>query len=145
MFITSLNIIFLSIRISNRKWLNSIIILGARAIWKHRNRHVFDGASPNLSRALLLVGILVLGLWTHVSYMIFRVCCHHISFTSSSVPVSYEAAYLMFSTLCNRKIYPWFSPLSEKAEAHSKAKSKSPPENSTQIRSACLSNDNNLS
>jgi hypothetical protein len=37
-----------------RKVLNSIIILGAWTLWNHRNRCVFDGASPNLARALTL-------------------------------------------------------------------------------------------
>jgi hypothetical protein len=32
-----------------RKRLNSLIILGAWKIWKHRNRCVFDGAAPSLA------------------------------------------------------------------------------------------------
>ena len=39
-----------------RKGLNSLIILGAWTLWNHRNKCVFDGASPNLGRALLLTG-----------------------------------------------------------------------------------------
>ena len=31
-----------------QKGLNSIIILGAWSIWKHRNSCVFDGVTPNL-------------------------------------------------------------------------------------------------
>jgi hypothetical protein len=36
------------------KGLNSLIILGSQTIWKHHNRLVFDGVSPNLANALLL-------------------------------------------------------------------------------------------
>ena len=35
-----------------RKGLNSIIILGAWLVWKHRNYYVFDGGAPNLSRVM---------------------------------------------------------------------------------------------
>jgi hypothetical protein len=35
-----------------RKGLDSLTILGAWMIWKHRNRVVFDGASPNLTLLL---------------------------------------------------------------------------------------------
>ena len=35
------------------KGLNSIIILGAWNLWKHRNRCMFDGASPNLMTTLI--------------------------------------------------------------------------------------------
>jgi hypothetical protein len=35
-----------------RKGLNSLIILGAWIIWKHRNRCVFDGAAPSLTACL---------------------------------------------------------------------------------------------
>jgi hypothetical protein len=35
-----------------RKGLNSMIILGAWILWKHRNRCVFDGAAPSLVAAL---------------------------------------------------------------------------------------------
>jgi hypothetical protein len=31
-----------------------MIILGAWILWNHHNRCVFDGASPNIARALLL-------------------------------------------------------------------------------------------
>ena len=31
---------------------NSLVILGAWSIWKHRNRCVFDGCSPNVEVAL---------------------------------------------------------------------------------------------
>jgi hypothetical protein len=34
--------------------LNSLVILGAWIIWKHRNHCVFDGATPNLTSTLLL-------------------------------------------------------------------------------------------
>ena len=33
---------------------NSLVILGAWTLWKHRNSCVFEGAAPNLMRALLL-------------------------------------------------------------------------------------------
>jgi hypothetical protein len=39
-----------------RKGLNSHIIFGAWIIWKHRNNCVFDGASPNTVKALILAG-----------------------------------------------------------------------------------------
>jgi hypothetical protein len=35
-----------------KKGLNSLLILGAWTLWKHCNRCVFDGASPNLAAAL---------------------------------------------------------------------------------------------
>jgi len=35
-----------------KKGVNSIIILGAWLIWKHRNRCVFDGETPNVSRVV---------------------------------------------------------------------------------------------
>jgi len=35
-----------------RKGFNSLVILGAWIIWKHRNACIFDGAAPNLQRAL---------------------------------------------------------------------------------------------
>jgi len=35
-----------------KKGFNSIIILGAWLIWKHRNHCVFDGGTPNLARVL---------------------------------------------------------------------------------------------
>jgi hypothetical protein len=38
----------------NKKGLNSLEILGAWIIWNHRNRCVFDGDSPNLTKALIL-------------------------------------------------------------------------------------------
>jgi hypothetical protein len=40
----------------NKKGLNSLVILGAWIIWNHRNRCVFDGDSPNLTKALILAG-----------------------------------------------------------------------------------------
>ncbi|TVU11748.1 hypothetical protein EJB05_45350, partial [Eragrostis curvula] len=39
-----------------RKGLNSLIIMGAWTLWKHRNVCVFNGASPNLSAALSMAG-----------------------------------------------------------------------------------------
>jgi len=35
-----------------RKGFNSLVILGAWTIWKHRNRCVFDGCNPSLVTAL---------------------------------------------------------------------------------------------
>ena len=35
-----------------KKGVNSIIILGAWLIWKHRNCCVFDGEIPNVSRVV---------------------------------------------------------------------------------------------
>jgi hypothetical protein len=35
-----------------RKGLNSIVILGAWTIWKHRNWCVFNGAAPSLAACL---------------------------------------------------------------------------------------------
>ena len=35
-----------------KKRVNSIIILGAWLVWKHRNYCVFDGGSPDLSRVI---------------------------------------------------------------------------------------------
>jgi hypothetical protein len=37
---------------SVQKGLNSLVILGAWILWKHRNRCVFDGISPSLAAAL---------------------------------------------------------------------------------------------
>jgi hypothetical protein len=37
---------------SGKKGLNSLVILGAWPLWKHHNRCVFGGASPNLATAL---------------------------------------------------------------------------------------------
>ena len=37
-----------------RKGLNSLIILGAWTIWRHRNDCVFNGASPRVDTALIL-------------------------------------------------------------------------------------------
>ena len=38
-----------------RKGLNSLIVLGAWTLWNHRNRCVFDEASPSVARPLLSV------------------------------------------------------------------------------------------
>jgi hypothetical protein len=35
-----------------KKGLNSLIILGAWMVWKHRNRVVFDGATPDFTLLL---------------------------------------------------------------------------------------------
>jgi hypothetical protein len=39
-----------------RRWLNSLIILGAWTIWNHRNRCAFDGANPSMVEILILAG-----------------------------------------------------------------------------------------
>jgi hypothetical protein len=39
-----------------QKGLNTLIILGAWTVWKHRNDCVFNGKSPHLSTALSLAG-----------------------------------------------------------------------------------------
>ncbi|GJN41481.1 hypothetical protein PR202_gn00863 [Eleusine coracana subsp. coracana] len=39
-----------------RKGLNSIIILGAWTIWRHRNECVFNGKSPSVAAALIMAG-----------------------------------------------------------------------------------------
>ena len=39
-----------------KQGLNSVVILGAWTLWKHRNNCVFDGVPPNLIRALQLAG-----------------------------------------------------------------------------------------
>jgi hypothetical protein len=41
---------------SSQAGLNSIVILGAWCLWKHRNDCVFNGMSPNLSAALAMDG-----------------------------------------------------------------------------------------
>ena len=45
-----------SVSSTTRKGLNSIIILGAWVLWKHRNDCVFNGKSLNLSTALVMAG-----------------------------------------------------------------------------------------
>ena len=35
-----------------RKGFNSLVVLGAWMLWKHRNRCVFDGATPSMSELL---------------------------------------------------------------------------------------------
>ena len=42
-----------SVPAHTRKGLNSPITLGAWTLWTHRNRCVFDVASPSVSRALV--------------------------------------------------------------------------------------------
>ena len=37
-----------------RKGLNSLVILGAWSIWRHRNERVFNGAAPNVNMVLAL-------------------------------------------------------------------------------------------
>jgi hypothetical protein len=39
-----------------KEGLNSLIILGAWTIWNHRNKCVFEGASPNMVESLILLG-----------------------------------------------------------------------------------------
>ncbi|GJN12220.1 hypothetical protein PR202_ga30478 [Eleusine coracana subsp. coracana] len=39
-----------------RKGLNSIIILGAWTIWRHRNDCVFNGKVPSVAAALIMAG-----------------------------------------------------------------------------------------
>jgi hypothetical protein len=39
-----------------RRGLNSVLILGAWVLWKHRNISVFDAATPNLTAALAQAG-----------------------------------------------------------------------------------------
>uniref|UniRef100_A0A0A9C7Z3 Uncharacterized protein n=1 Tax=Arundo donax TaxID=35708 RepID=A0A0A9C7Z3_ARUDO len=34
--------------------LNSLVVLGAWFLWKHRNQCIFDGASPNVAEVLRL-------------------------------------------------------------------------------------------
>jgi len=36
----------------NRKGFNSLVILGAWILWKHRNSCVFDGSTPSVQVAL---------------------------------------------------------------------------------------------
>ena len=36
--------------------INSLIILGAWTVWTHRNSCVFDGAAPDIARALIIAG-----------------------------------------------------------------------------------------
>jgi len=37
-----------------RQGLNSLVILGAWSIWRHRNNCVFNGASPSVAAAIAL-------------------------------------------------------------------------------------------
>jgi hypothetical protein len=39
-----------------KKGLNSLIILGAWTLWNHRNRCVFDGVTPSVTKALVAAG-----------------------------------------------------------------------------------------
>ncbi|GJN28014.1 hypothetical protein PR202_gb16093 [Eleusine coracana subsp. coracana] len=39
-----------------RNGLDSLVILGSWVIWNHRNRCVFDGATPSIAEALILAG-----------------------------------------------------------------------------------------
>lgn len=45
-----------SVGTTARKGLNSLIILGAWTLWRHRNDCVFNGASPSLATALVMAG-----------------------------------------------------------------------------------------
>jgi hypothetical protein len=48
---------------SAKKGLDSLFILGACLLWKHRNKCVFDAAPLNLAVALMQVGEERLGSW----------------------------------------------------------------------------------
>jgi hypothetical protein len=41
---------------SYKKGINSLIILGAWMLWRHRNDCVFNGATPRLATALVMAG-----------------------------------------------------------------------------------------
>jgi hypothetical protein len=45
-----------SVSTPNRKGLNSLIILGAWTLWRHRNDCVFKGAAPCLATTLVMAG-----------------------------------------------------------------------------------------
>ncbi|TVU48050.1 hypothetical protein EJB05_07672, partial [Eragrostis curvula] len=45
-----------SVNITTQRGLNSIIILGAWTLWRHRNDCVFNGVSPSLSTVLVMAG-----------------------------------------------------------------------------------------
>jgi hypothetical protein len=45
-----------SVSTPNRRGLNSLIILEAWTLWRHRNDCVFNGAAPRLGTALAMAG-----------------------------------------------------------------------------------------
>jgi hypothetical protein len=47
----------------HRKGFNSLVVLGAWVIWKHRNLCVFNGTTPSMPAALLVARVEAL-LWT---------------------------------------------------------------------------------
>ena len=56
-----------------RKGINSLVILGAWTIWKHRNRGLIEGASPNLAEALFLDEAIrfISGVWPELGEFYF--------------------------------------------------------------------------
>jgi hypothetical protein len=39
-----------------RKGFNSLVILGAWSVWRHRNECVFNGSQPSIAKSLTLAG-----------------------------------------------------------------------------------------
>jgi hypothetical protein len=44
------------VNISNKKSINSLIILGAWTLWRHHNDCVFNGLAPRLATTLVMAG-----------------------------------------------------------------------------------------